>query len=202
MRKHPLAFIDPLLKGAEKLFFIFIACLFLYGFARTIFLDNHGIETAEAKTVLIFEDPDAHITIEYFVDGTRYTREVLKTTVDLVSGTARDFGIHPNHLLALCLQEGYEITDGVQYSCSPTAIGDNGWAFGAFQINRSPSANPNVPVEDAKHLYFSARWTAERMLRYNYRNNPKFAMQAHNGIHSKGYGNTVWQIAKTLHPII
>jgi len=151
------------------------------------------VEVVEAQSV---ED---HVMIEYYIDGQQHLRSVLETTVELVSGPARDFGINPNHLLAICIQEGYEVSDGVAYSCSPTAVGDHGRAIGAFQILADYHG---FPKDDAKNIYASAKWTAERMLRYNYRNNPRYAMQAHNGIHSKGYGNTVWQIAKTLHPII
>jgi hypothetical protein len=151
---------------------------------------GYKIRTAEAV-----EAPPTHFDIEYSVEGTKYVRTLSYATASLIEGTAKDYGINPAHLLAICIQEG-SVPNGERFfACDPTAIGDDGMAVGAFQIH---TGIHDVDYWDAQHIYFSARWTAERMLRYGYRKNPKFAMQAHNGVNSTRYGDTVWSIAKTV----
>lgn len=177
----------------------FLSLLFIVGFGSvyaynqktTLKSNPMALEKIKAK------DSSDHYFIEYYVDNKRYVRELDKKMLTLINGTAKDFNINPSHLLSLCLQEGTEFVGTHAYACSPTAVGDNGTSFGAFQINTKIN---NVSVEDAKHPYFSIRWTAERLLAKGYRHNPKYAMQCHNSCSSRGipYGNRVWQIAKTV----
>jgi hypothetical protein len=188
---YTMVFVEFLGKLTRALILIIVLAAIFFA-ARYKHMNTYPpiIETAEASE-------STHYTIEYFVDGQRYVRELNKEMFVLVAGTANDFGINQNHLLALCLQEGTEFVGDTAYACSPTAVGDNGQAFGAFQIHTGIN---HVSVDDAKHPYFSARWTAERMLRKGYETNPKYAMQCHNSCGERGiqYGNRVWQIARTL----
>lgn len=154
------------------------------------------MDIAEAKTVLVFEEE--HATLEFYVSGQRYVRKVLKSTIADIAEVAKEYDMNQNHLLAICLKEGVEFHSGQAWACSPTAVGDNGRAIGAFQIL---AKYHGMPVDDAKNIIASARWTAERMLRYGYRDNPKYAMMSHNGVNSFRYGDSAWQVAKTLHTI-
>lgn len=170
--------------------------------------DPQIVETVEASEAYLSPDVvdkatgvsqggGTHYVVEYYVDNVRYVRWLKKDMLELVTGTAKDFGQNPNHLLGICLQEGTEFVDGYAFACSPTAVGDNGHALGAFQIHTG--INTDVSKEDAKHAYYSARWTAERLQRKGYATNPKRAVQCHNGCNaSLPYANRVWQIARTL----
>lgn len=148
--------------------------------------------TARAQSI---ESP-SHYSLEYYVEGTRYIRTMNYDMAKLIEGTARDFGIKPAHLLALCIQEGSVANpNGHYFACDPTAVGDHGMARGAFQIH---TGIHDISIRDAEHPYFAARWTAERLLRYGYEKSPKRAMMCHNGCDSARYGDTVWAIARTM----
>jgi len=196
-----ICFIISLLGVLFRIVIVFLIAFGLYYAAAAIHQDLNTpplIETVEAKELHF--DQDEHMKLRYYVDEQEYTRFVLKSTVELVSGTARDYGMEPNHLLGICLQEGVEFHEGKAYGCSPTAVGDQGRAIGAFQIL---AKYHGIPINDAKHLYFSAKWTAERMLRNGYKEDPKWAIQTHNSRNLVGriYADKVWQIARTLQPI-
>lgn len=180
---------------ADKIAFIFLMCCGLF-ITSAMYSNEHYpqiVETAHAEEVEEF----THYVVEYYVDGTRYVRWVETGMWELVAGTAKDFGIKAPHLQAICLQEGTEFVDGYAFACSQTAIGDNGHAFGAFQIHTG--INYDIARDDAKHPYYSARWTSERLLRKGYEKNAKWAIQCHNGCNKNlPYANRIWQIARTM----
>ncbi len=175
-------------------------------YSREVYPQEVGHTLNELEEV----ENDEHFLVEYYAPNSegntvRHVRTLNIKNAELIEGTARDFGIVPSDLLSICIQEGSVANpNGHYYACDPEAVGDNGWAHGAFQINRAPTANPNVSIEDAKHLYFSARWTAERLIRKGYKNNRVQALQKHNRATKDGstpYGDRILQIGHTLTPI-
>ena len=164
-------------------------------------LNEDIIPTVEARESLLSSDRKTHFLVEYYVDGQRYVRTLNMAIAKLVEGTAKDLKINPAHLLAMCIQEGsVPNPDGNYYACDPTAVGDNGQALGAFQIH---TGYHDIKREDAKHMYYSARWTAERLLQKGYLHNKERAIRCHNSCRpDNDYGNRILQIAKTLKPII
>ncbi len=154
------------------------------------------IETAHAQVGP--QRKGTHFTLEYHVDGIRYVRRMSWDMAQLMEGTARDFGIHPSHLIAMCIQEGsVPNSDGWMYACDPTATGDAGKARGAFQIHLG--YHPEISEETATHPYAAAVWTAERLINKGYQNNKERAIRCHNSCNpNNNYGKRILQIAKTL----
>lgn len=153
------------------------------------------VETAHAEES---QQKPSHFLLKYTVNGQDYYRTLSYAMEELVSGTARDHGIHPNHLLAICIQEGTEFVGKHAFACSPTASKPDEGAVGAFQIR---AKYHGIKLEDAQHPYYSAVWTADRLLRYGYNENPYYAMGRHNGggAAARRYAGKVWQIAQTMH---
>lgn len=182
--------------GCFKIACIICGIFLLILMATSKSVKAHDIDHVETNTKA------THYLMEYYAPNKfgitqRYVRTVNIEMFDLVAGTARDHGINPAHLQAICLKEGVEFVGEHAFACSPTAVKLDEGAYGAFQIR---AQYHGIPVEDAQHPYFSARWTAERMLRYHYKTNPYYAMGRHNGggpIAQK-YAGEVWQIAKTM----
>ena len=158
------------------------------------------IATVEARESQLSFDRNEHFLVEYYVNGQRYVRTLNMAIAKLVEGTARDLKINPAHLLAMCIQEGsVPNSDGNFYACDPTAVGDNGKALGAFQIH---TGYHDISEANAKHIYYSARWTAERLLRKGYLRNNERAIRCHNSCNPNNeYGKRILQIARTLNPI-
>lgn len=155
------------------------------------------IDTAEAH-----DTQPTHYLMEYYAPDDngitkRYVRTVNIAMFDLVAGTARDHGINPAHLQAICIQEGVEFVGEHAFACSPTAEKPDEGAIGAFQIRWKYHGEAKA---DAQHPYYSAVWTADRLLRYGYSENPYRAMGRHNGggAAARKYAGKVWQIAKTM----
>ena len=167
---------------------------------------SHGLKnteiipTAEARESQLSFDRNEHFLVEYYVNGQRYVRTLNMEIAKLVEGTAKDLKINPAHLLAMCIQEGsVPNSDGNYYACDPTAVGDNGQALGAFQIH---TGYHDISEANAKHIYYSARWTAERLLRKGYLRNNERAIRCHNSCNPNNeYGKRILQIARTLNPI-
>ena len=89
--------------------------------------------------------------------------------------------------LTLCVEKGLE------YSCvndlmamawtesrfDPNRVGDSGNSYGMFQIHRG--YHPDISVEQAKDIEFSAQWTLERLIHYGYPEKKDYAIMKHNG---------------------
>jgi len=202
MNKKPYGIGKKAEKGFRKLGKIVLwglAALCFYAMVASYHAHKHSLPPI-IETVSAQETParSSHFLLKYTVDGQDYYRTLSYSMEELVSGTARDHGIHPNHLLAICIQEGVEFVGEHAFACSPTATKPNEGAVGAFQIR---AHYHGIKVEDAQHPYFSAVWTADRLLRYGYNENPYYAMGRHNGggAAARRYASKVWQIAQTMH---
>ncbi len=143
---------------------------------------------------------DTHFVVSYYVDGQRYVRKLSLATATLLEGVAKDEGVDSSVLIAMCLQESsVPNPDGWMYGCDPTAVGDNGQAHGMFQIH---NAYHDISLADSRHPYYSAVWTAHRLIRKGYKYNRERAIRCHNSCSpSNNYGKRILQIAKTLKPI-
>jgi len=168
--------------------------------AGLFILFSSDTEASEPRESQLTKDRETHFLVEYYVDGQRYVRTLNMANTKLIEGTAKDLRINPSHLLAMCIQEGsVPNPDGNYYACDPEAVGDGGLALGAFQIH---TGYHEIKREDAKHLYYSAVWTAERLLQKGYLYNKERAIRCHNSCNpSNSYGERVLQIAHTLKPI-
>ena len=166
-----------------------------------VFLIRFAIFQAEDRIASAQVEPNpTHFMIQYTVDGKIYVRTLSYATAQLIEGTARDFNISPPVLLAMCIQEGsVPNPDGNYYACDATAKGDNNRARGMFQILYKLHG---ITIADAEHPYFSARFTAERLIAKGYNVNRERAIQSHNGYRQGNpYGKRILQIARTLKPI-
>jgi len=97
--------------------------------------------------------------------------------------------------MAICLQES---------GCNDQAIGDNGAAIGAFQINVLYHRGEE---EAAKNFEYSAKWTAKRMIRLGYNkddvNSRYYAIWNHNGVVrgvNEYYPEIVMEYSRQLEP--
>lgn len=180
---------------ADKIAFIFLMCCGLF-ITSAMYSNEHYpqiVETAHAEEVEEF----THYVVEYYKGGVRHVGVIEKKLLKLISGTASDHGINPNHLLAISFMEGVEYHSGYTFLASPTATGDGGRAVGAFQILYRMHG---VSEEDARHPYFSARFTSEMLLNHGYKQNQKYAIQRHNSGNAIGipYANKAWEIAGSM----
>jgi len=149
-------------------------------------------EQASAEAMRV-EQP-THFDLEYSVDGVRYVRTMNIRNARLLEGVAKDLGINASHLIAMCIQEGSVPNGDKYYACDPTAVGDGGLAIGAFQIHRGYH---DIAKEDAEHIYYSAVWTAERLIQKGYFRNKERAIRCHNSCNPKNeYGNRIYRSLK------
>lgn len=98
------------------------------------------------------------------------------------------------HLLGICWKESH---------CKADAKGDyvasvkKYMAYGWFQINRY--YNPDVSIEEASDLRWSANWTLNYLERHSYPKYVKYAIQCHNGCgFDNGYADTVLRSSRTM----
>ena len=156
------------------------------------------------KTELVASQDDAgeageHFLVEYTIDGQRYVRTLYMPIVKQVEEIADEYGINRGHMVAMCILEAsIPDPDGNYYACNPEANGDAGKSFGIFQLNLG--VHKSIPVDDAKNVVYASKWTANRLLRHDYKEYPKYAIKRHNGWGPMAdrYVDKVWQIAKTI----
>jgi hypothetical protein len=149
------------------------------------------------ETVVVHgeHDNESHKKLTYNIDGTHYVRFVESYRLDRIKEVGAEFGILPEHLVGVCLVEGFFVDNGVAYGCHDLANGPGG-EVGAFQIHPQHRED----VKNARDFDFSLEWTARRMQRLGYESNDVHAVSLHNGHgqKAKDYAKRVFQIANQI----
>lgn len=82
-------------------------------------------------------------------------------------------------LMGIAYAESRTTNNPVTANFNCNVVGDNGKAFGCFQIHQG--FGHNVTVEQSKDIEFAIKWTLNRMQGYGYPEYRSYAVMKHNG---------------------
>lgn len=91
----------------------------------------------------------------YFLDSTRFLRYVRSYKVPLIQRVAKEKGILPQDLIAICMVEGFYVENKIPFGCRNEAVGPD-MELGAFQIHPQHTKAYGYAQNFEKSLNFAA----------------------------------------------